>query len=66
VITGGSGFARAPRQINSENLGSQVFNGILAEGQRQTMTIPAGSQGNDRDVNVVTEMWTSPDLHMVI
>ena len=66
VITGGSGLARAPRQINSEKLGSQVFDGILAEGQRQTMTIPAGSQGNDRDINVVTEMWTSPDLHMVI
>ena len=66
VITGGSGLARAPRQINSEKLGSQVFDGILAEGQRQTMTIPAGSQGNDRDINVVTEIWTSPDLHMII
>lgn len=66
MITGGSGLALSPRQINSEKLGSQVFDGILAEGQRQTMTIRAGSQGNDRDINVVTEMWTSPDLHMVI
>jgi hypothetical protein len=66
MITGGSGLALSPRQINSEKLGSQVFDGILAEGQRQTMTIRAGSQGNDRDINVVTEIWTSPDLHMII
>lgn len=64
VITGGSRLA--PRQINSEKLGPQVFDGILADGQRQTMTIPANSQGNDRDIHVVTETWTSPDLHMVI
>jgi hypothetical protein len=61
-----AGRMEPPRQSKTEKLGPQVFDGILAEGQRQTMTIPAGSQGNDRDINVITEMWTSPDLHMII
>ena len=55
-----------PRPFTNEKLGTQVIEGIVAEGQRQTMTIPAGSQGNDRDFSVVTETWTSPDLRMVI
>ncbi len=58
--------AVAVRTLNTEKLGTQIIDGILAEGQRQTMTIPEGSQGNDRDIHVVTEIWTSPDLHMVI
>jgi hypothetical protein len=70
IGTGASGLTPGriapPRQSKAEKLGAQVFDGILAEGQRQTMTIPAGSQGNDRDINVVTEMWTSPDLHLII
>jgi hypothetical protein len=61
-----AGRMEPPRRSKTEKLDPQVFDGILAEGQRQTMTIPAGSQGNDRDINVVTEMWTSPDLHMII
>ena len=61
-----AGRMKPPRLSKTEKLDPQVFDGILAEGQRQTMTIPAGSQGNDRDINVVTEMWTSPDLHMII
>ena len=40
--------------------------GVLAEGQRQTMTIPAGSQGNDREIHVITETWMSPDLKMAV
>ena len=49
-----------------EKLGTQVVEGVLAEGQRQTMTIPAGSQGNDREMHVVTETWMSPDLKMAV
>lgn len=49
-----------------ENLGTQVMEGVLAEGQRQTMTIPAGSQGNDREIHVITETWMSPDLKMAV
>lgn len=51
---------------NIENLGTQVMEGVLAEGQRQTMTIPTGSQGNDREIHVVTETWMSPDLKMAV
>ena len=55
---------RVPPTI--EKLGTQVMEGVLAEGQRLTTTIPAGSQGNDRDIHVVTETWTSPDLKMAV
>jgi hypothetical protein len=30
------------------------------------VTIPAGFIGNDRDIHVVNEAWTSEDLHMLI
>src|SRR5262249_52615867 len=37
----------------SEELPSQVINGLLAKGSRITMIIPAGAFGNDRDIKVV-------------
>ena len=40
--------------------------GVLAEGQLEVMIIPTGSQGNDRDIRVVTESWTVPDLRIVV
>jgi hypothetical protein len=46
----------------SENLGSKTIMGVVAEGIRETRTIPAGSQGNDRPLIIVTERWRSPDL----
>lgn len=49
-----------------EKLGTQIMEGVLVEGQRQTMTIPAGSQGNDREMRIITETWTSPDLRMAV
>lgn len=55
---------RVPPTI--EKLGNQVMEGVLVEGQRQTTTIPAGSQGNDRDIHAIFETWTSPDLKMAV
>jgi hypothetical protein len=31
-----------------------------------THTIPAGQIGNDKPINIVTEVWTSPDLNTVV
>jgi hypothetical protein len=61
-----NGANGVPQPVNTEKLGTQMFDTVMAEGQRQTMTIPANSQGNDRDFHVITETWTSPDLRMTV
>jgi hypothetical protein len=42
-----------------EQLGSQVLEGLLVTGRRITRTIPAGKEGNDRVLIIVTESWES-------
>jgi hypothetical protein len=49
-----------------ESLGSQVVNGVMADGTRVTTTIPAGDFGNDRPITTVTESWYSPELHLTV
>jgi hypothetical protein len=49
-----------------ESLGSQVVNGVMADGTRVTTTIPAGDFGNDRPITTTTESWYSPDLHLTV
>jgi hypothetical protein len=49
-----------------ESLGRQLVEGVEAEGTRTTLTIPAGEIGNDRDIQVVSERWYSPELQMVV
>lgn len=53
-------------QHNTESLGTQSFNGIQAEGTRTTWTIPAGTIGNDRPIQTVSERWYSSDLQIVV
>jgi hypothetical protein len=50
----------------TENLGSQSINGVSAQGVRTTMTIPKGQIGNNKDIKVLTERWTSNDLQMLV
>lgn len=50
----------------TEDLGSQNVNGIMADGMRTTMTIPKGKIGNSREIKIMTEHWTSPDLQMLV
>jgi hypothetical protein len=52
--------------ISSEPLGTQMIEGVLAEGRRMTMTYPADAMGNDRPVVVTTENWTSLDLKTTV
>lgn len=49
-----------------ESLGSQVIEGINAEGTRETRTIPAGKIGNEKPIVITVEKWTSPDLQTVV
>jgi hypothetical protein len=53
-------------RVNTEDLGSQTMEGVLVNGVRTTVTIPAGQIGNDLPITVVTEVWTSPDLKTVV
>jgi hypothetical protein len=49
-----------------EQLGTQVIEGIAAQGTRTTTTIPAGEIGNERDINIVSERWYSQELGVVV
>jgi hypothetical protein len=54
------------REVQQEPLGTQTFEGLLAEGVRTTITLPVGWDGNDRPIETVCEYWTSTDLNMVV
>jgi hypothetical protein len=69
IITdqGANGYAYSIRKPGTEeSLGSQVVNGVMADGTRVTQTIPAGDFGNDRPITSVTESWYSPELHLTV
>jgi hypothetical protein len=50
----------------SETLPAKSINNVWVKGTRVTVTIPAGSVGNDRDLKVVSERWMSDDLKLLI
>lgn len=52
--------------LKTEALGTQMVNGVNAEGTRTTHTIAAGTIGNDKAIQVVSERWYSADLQMVV
>jgi hypothetical protein len=54
------------KNINKESLGKQVIEGVEADGTRLTRTIPAGEIGNELPINIVSEMWYSPELQVVV
>ena len=58
--------ASSTPKITSESLGTQTINGVPSEGHRTTQTIPAGAQGNDRPINVISESWFSPELRITV
>lgn len=53
-------------KVQHESLGTQVIEGVNADGVRDTRTIPAGSIGNEKPIVITSETWTSPDLQMVV
>jgi len=50
----------------SESLPPQTIAGIYVGGNRNTRTIPAGYEGNDRDITTTQERWYSPDLGITL
>jgi hypothetical protein len=49
-----------------ERLGTRIINGVEAEGDRTTRTIPAGEEGNDQPLLVVDEVWRSRKFDLVL
>src|SRR5207247_4067465 len=70
VAGGGKGFERhlaaEGGNAQTESLGSQVIEGIQADGTRTTRTIPAGRIGNDKPIQIVTERWYSNQIQAVV
>jgi hypothetical protein len=75
TVTGGGGIAvgrgRGAGRGKAENtqqeeLGVESLNGVLATHTRNTLTIPQGQIGNNRDIHVVNERWYSDDLQMLV
>ncbi|HVF89688.1 MAG TPA: hypothetical protein VNH22_06445 [Blastocatellia bacterium] len=72
VVTGEPGTFSAMRvppgteKEKTESLGKQTVEGVEAEGTRTTITIPAGTIGNEAPINIVTERWYSPELQTVV
>lgn len=58
--------APAPPKPTREKLGSQLIEGVQAEGTRTTLTIPAGEFDNEQAMEITHEQWYSPELKMVI
>ncbi|HZB44711.1 MAG TPA: hypothetical protein VE360_05685, partial [Pyrinomonadaceae bacterium] len=51
---------------NTEKLAAQMVEGVMAEGTRTTVTIPAGEIGNEQPIQIVSERWYSPELQTVV
>ena len=58
--------AEGAPDVKTESLGRREIEGVVAEGTRTTVTIPAGAIGNDRALESTRERWFSPDLRVVI
>jgi len=50
----------------TQSLGKQAIEGVEAEGTRSTVTVAAGTIGNERPIESVSERWYSPELQTVI
>jgi len=65
-----SGTLLAPYQKlevdETEFLGTRILGGIVAEGTRSTVIIPAGSIGNEQPIEVVSERWHSSQLQTLV
>jgi TonB family protein len=54
------------RTPKKESLGEQMIEGVKAEGTRWTTTIPTGEIGNERPIEIINEIWYSPELQVQV
>lgn len=59
-------FQRRGPTPTVEKLGTKTVGGVEATGTRTTMTIPAGSFGNNKPITVTHERWVSSELGITV
>jgi hypothetical protein len=57
---------RSSAAEKTEDLGTQVIQGVSAQGTRVTRVIAAGQEGNEKEIDIVTETWRSADLQVIV
>lgn len=58
--------ATPPPKPVTEKLTPQIVEGVMAEGRRITLTIPAGEFDNEQAMTISHEEWYAPELQMII
>ena len=58
--------ASSLNRSKSESLGTKSFEGVEAEGTRTTTTIPAGTIGNEKPIEITYERWHSKELDLIV
>jgi hypothetical protein len=53
-------------ETSTEDLGTQMIDGVLCYGTRTSIVIPVGQQGNDRPITTTHESWFSRDLQLTV
>jgi hypothetical protein len=62
----GNGAPGNTPRTTSESLGSQLIEGVTAEGTRTTTTWAVGLVGNDREIIATSETWYSKQLGVAV
>ena len=52
--------------VTKESLGSKTINGVVVDGTRTTVVIPAGAHGNSEALTVTHDSWVSSDLKLEV
>jgi hypothetical protein len=55
-----------PADVRIEQLGTKTYEGVPAEGTKTITTLPAGTVGNVRPIEIVSERWYAPQLRIVV
>lgn len=63
---GGRPPVPAGQSLRTEPLEPMQFDGVKAEGSRTVLTLPAGTIGNERTIEVVSERWYAPELSTIV
>jgi TonB family protein len=58
--------AAGKHEVKNEDLGKQTIEGVVCEGKRTVITVPAGEIGNERPIETVIERWYSPELQLTV
>ena len=66
LAAAGNGAPGNTPKTTSESLGSQLIEGVTAEGTRMTTTWAVGSVGNDREIIATSETWFSKQLGVAV